>query len=231
VNTDIVQLNDEELNYWMSKMVVEVRKKKDVGDFYQPNTLYQLCCSLLRWLRDSGRPGLNSFSDPRFKHLQDCLDAEMKRLTRIGLGSENKQADPFSEEQENKLWELGLLGDYSAKVLLDTMVFLIGKHFALRSGKEHRSLRFSQFALVDATTKEPEKLIYISFGEKNNPGGLKHRAVKQKRIERYANETRPERCLVKLYKKYLAGCSETAIAKVVFYLSPQRGKKLSEKGR
>ncbi|CAB4002217.1 Hypothetical predicted protein, partial [Paramuricea clavata] len=56
VNTDIVELNDEELNYWMSKMVVEVRKNKDVGDFYPPNMLYQLCCGLLRWIRDSGRP-------------------------------------------------------------------------------------------------------------------------------------------------------------------------------
>jgi hypothetical protein len=39
-------------------------------------------------------------------------------------------------------------------------------HIALRSGKEHHSLRVSQFALVDATTKEPEKLIYTFWGEK-----------------------------------------------------------------
>jgi hypothetical protein len=49
--------------------------------------------------------------------------------------------------------------------------------------------------------------------------------VKQKTIEHYANETRPERCLVKLYKKYLAGCSETAIAaKDVFLFITSKSK-------
>ena len=63
----------------------------------------------------------------------------MKRLTRAGVGSSVKEAQPFSEEEENKLWDLELLGDNSAKVLLNTMVFLMGKNFALRSGKEHIS--------------------------------------------------------------------------------------------
>ena len=80
-----------------------------------------------------------------------------------------------------------------------TMVFLIGKNFSFRSGKEHRSLKFSQLRLEPASGNEPEKLIYTSFGEKNNLGGLKHRTFKRKRIEHYANDTCPERCMVNLY--------------------------------
>ena len=47
VNPDILNItHNEELNYWLSKFVVEVRKKKDPGTFYPPNTLYQLCCGI-----------------------------------------------------------------------------------------------------------------------------------------------------------------------------------------
>ena len=91
------------------------------------------------------------------------------------------------EDQEQKLWNLGLLGEDSPSVLLNTMVFLIGKNFSLRSGREHHNLKFSQLKLVPGTDREPEKLVYVSFEEKNNLGGLKHRNVRQKRIEHYAN--------------------------------------------
>ena len=84
-------------------------------------------------MRDNGRPELNFFTDTSFKHFQDCLDAEMKRLTAMGIGSSVKEAQAFSEDEENKLWNLRLLGDSSPRVLLDTMVFLIGKNFSLRS--------------------------------------------------------------------------------------------------
>ena len=89
-----------------------------------------MCCGLQRFLRDNGRPGLNVFEEPTFKHFQDCLDAEMKRLTNIGVGSTVKQAEPLCEDQEQKLWNLGLLGEDSPSVLLNTMVFLIG-HFTV----------------------------------------------------------------------------------------------------
>ncbi|CAH3126147.1 unnamed protein product, partial [Pocillopora meandrina] len=82
LNPDILNItHNEELNYWLSKFVVEVRKKKDPGTFYPPNTLYQLCCGIQRYMRDNGRPELNFFTHTSFKHFQDCLDAEMKRLT------------------------------------------------------------------------------------------------------------------------------------------------------
>ena len=144
VNPDILNItNNEELNYWLSKLDVEVRKKKDPGSVHPPNTLYQLCCGLQWHMRENDRPDLNVFTDPAFKHFQDCLDAEMKRLTGMGVGSKVKEAQAFSEQEEIQLWNLGLLGDSSPKVLLDSMVFLIGKNFSLRSGKEHRNLKFS----------------------------------------------------------------------------------------
>ena len=146
----------------------------------------------------------------------------MKRLTSLGMGLNVKQAQLFSEDEEEKLWSSKVLGSHNAQVLLDTLVFLIGKNFSLRSGQEHQRLRFSQLSLVGAKGNEEEKLVYCSFGEKNNLGGLKHCAVKAKRVEHYANRDRPERCLVMLHKKYLAKCPKEAIEKDSFYVSTRR---------
>ena len=55
----------------------------------------------------------------------------MKRPTGLGVGANVKRAEAFSEAQEDKLWNSKLLGDITASVLLNTMVFLIGKNFAL----------------------------------------------------------------------------------------------------
>ena len=78
-----------------------------------------------------------SSPDKLFKHLQDSLDAEVKRLTGLGVGSNIKEGQALSEDEENKVDKLRLLGDSSPGVLLDTMVFRIGKNFSLRNGKEN----------------------------------------------------------------------------------------------
>ena len=41
-----------------------------------------------------------------------------------GLDVQRKQAEPFSIEEENKLWSDSLLGADSPQILLDTMVLI-----------------------------------------------------------------------------------------------------------
>ena len=72
-----------------------------------------------------------------FDSAHRMLNGEMKRLRSIGLGVKTKRAEPISTEEENSLWEQGLLDAKFPQVLLDTMVFLCGMYFALRSVKEH----------------------------------------------------------------------------------------------
>lgn len=59
---------------------------------------------------------------------------------------------------------------------------------SLRSEKEQCNPAFTQFThACSGTEREPEKLVYYSFGEKNNLVGIKHRAVTEKPVEHYAN--------------------------------------------
>ena len=63
---------------------------------------------------DNGHREVNLFTDTLFRHLQGCLGAEMKCLTELGVGSNAKEAQSLSKD-ENKLWNLGL----HHRVLLD----------------------------------------------------------------------------------------------------------------
>lgn len=117
--------------------------RKQDGTYYPPNTLYQICVGVQRYLRENGFEDLNIFQDSQYKAFQDSLDARMKNLTRSGLGITVKQAKPILEDEEEILWSKGLLGDSNPKTLVNTLAFLFEKYFALRNGEEHRSL--SQF--------------------------------------------------------------------------------------
>ena len=70
--------------------------------------------------------------------------------------------------------------DGSPQVLLDTMVFLCGMYFALRSGQEHRSLQCSQIELFEP----PPYLVYNENYSKNNTA---QRKIKPKTVTHHAN--------------------------------------------
>ena len=168
--------------------------------------LYQMCVGIQRHLRDNGLAGLESFKSPDYKLFQDAIDSEMKRLTRKCVGVLTKQAGPITPHDEEIMWEKGVLGDQDPKTLLHTLVFLFGKFFALRSGEEHRSLTFEQLSVIQGDHIERTRLQYRSHGEKNHGGGLKQRNATPKVVEQHENVDKPERCVVRLYKKYISKC-------------------------
>ena len=106
----ILAKNSGELSRWLCRFVLEVRRQD--GKEYPPNTLYQICCGILRYVREMG-PDMDIFRQPAFSGFQKTLDSEMKRPKSCGKGSVPKRAEPISLEEENSLWEQGLLGDHS----------------------------------------------------------------------------------------------------------------------
>ena len=55
------QLSVDEMDFWLSKFVLEVRKAN--GDAYPLNSLYQLVCGLQRHLRNHGRADVKLFEN------------------------------------------------------------------------------------------------------------------------------------------------------------------------
>ena len=208
----LLTMQVSELNTWLSRFVVEVRRKD--GKHYPPNTLHQLFCGVLRRLREYS-PAKN----PEFDGFRKTLDAEMKRLKRSSeVPCAPKKAEPISAAEEEMLWENGVLGSHSPQGLVDTMVFMAGLYFALRSGDEHRHLKFRCIRLVEKPGCTP-CLIYTEATSENNPGGLKNRKLQNKEVTHYANLQRPDRCFVELYKKYCLH-RPPDVTGDAFYLTP-----------
>lgn len=94
----------------------------------------------------------------------------MKRLQRSGIGSKRRQAEPLTLEEEELLWKKGLLGSSNPQTLLDTILFMNGIYFALRSGAEHRQLRHDpcQIELVE----RPGERAYLRYTDAGFPTNL-----------------------------------------------------------
>ena len=208
-----------QLSHWMTRFVLEARKKN--GDPYPPNSLHHIVTGLMRHLRWSGRV-IDFFKDSNFIEFRASLDSEMKRLQSTGLGSVKRQAEVITEEDEETLWRKGLLGDHTPQVLLDSIVYYCGLHFALRSGKEHRQLRHfpCQIELVE-TAGQRSFLRYTEDQSKNHQGGLRARKVKHKVVIQHENTEDPKHCFVRLFKRYRQLCPANTPSHA-FYLQPSR---------
>lgn len=171
------------------------------GCEYPPNTLYHIVCGIQRYMRVT-TPGIDFiFKDAEFKSFIDSLNAEMKRLQSKGTGSTVKQAEPITIEEEELMWETGVLRDHCPRSLLNTMIYMNGLYFALRSGEEHRSLRRSPCQIeVIERPGERAYLVYREDISKHHPGGLKGRKMKPKIVTHHANTENPARCFVRLSK-------------------------------
>ena len=161
------------MNFWLAKFVLEVRRRD--GKAYTPETFYQICCDLLRLLKEADRGEVNIFANPMFVHFCVSLDAQMKELKATG-NHQVKRAEVISEEQEDCLWIKGLLGDKNPQQSLDILIFIrIWFCFALQGDVEHRRLRFylSQIQLVEPSNGR-SYLMYTEDVTKTNQGGIAH---------------------------------------------------------
>ena len=53
-----------------------------------------------------------------------------------------------TSEEEDLLWSIDILGMSSPRVLSNAILFLTGKVFCLRGGREHYALKLSQFTFA-----------------------------------------------------------------------------------
>ena len=166
-----------------------------------------LCCGVMRYLRECGRYELDLFKDSAFAEFRTTLDAEIKRIQSLGIGTKKKQLELFTDEEEKMLWQTGQFGDHSPQTLVDAMVFINGMYFALRSRGEHHNLRHNppQIELIE----KPGERAYLKYTKdisKNHPGGLKGRKHNPKVVLHHETANNPSCCFVCVFKLYQSKC-------------------------
>ena len=112
----------DSMKFWLCKFVLELRRAD--GEYYPPDTLYIICSGLNRSLKFCDRANINLLSNPEFSRFRGVLDAELKRFRSTGR-YQKKKAKVIRSEEEDLLWEKGLLGKHNPQVLLDTLVYYI----------------------------------------------------------------------------------------------------------
>ena len=106
------QITNKELNYWLSRFVLEARNKK--GEPYEGGTLYSLCSGVQWYIRaerqslaDRGQLcDLDIFKDTAFTYFRSAFDSVLKELHQQGVGITKKRAEAITEyieESENVL--------------------------------------------------------------------------------------------------------------------------------
>ena len=223
ISKQLESMSIVELNFALARFIVEVRKTN--GAPFPPKTVRQLILLLQMRLHCVGKC-YKLLSDRSFESLQNAVDNVMKRRAEMGLGLETKKAEVIDNNKEEFLWKTGILGSKNPQTLSDTMVFLIGLNFALRSGDEHRSLTRDQLKLCRGESGD-EYLLYTEKMSKTNRRGLRDYGVKRKEVKCFPNLQHPDRCLINLYKKYISLCPVPNV-NAPFYLQPLRKPKTTQ---
>ena len=142
ISSDLENLQDLDKKAFevaMCYFVCEVTKKKD-GSPYPGKTLYQMCEAIQKHL-NVNKIQWKLIHSNCFLDLRNVLDNVMKERTAMNIGVVTKQAQLISYDQEEVLWQKGVLGEDTPDKLRDTVQFLLGFNFFLRAVGEHYSLR------------------------------------------------------------------------------------------
>ena len=125
-----------DLEYALARFIREVRKV-DMSE-YPPNTLREIIIMIQMYLHENN-VNWKLLDGNNFSVLRNVLDNTMKERTSQGLGV-RISSDIILLADETKMFNKNILGDESPIQLLETLIYMLGLHLALRGGSEHGRL-------------------------------------------------------------------------------------------
>lgn len=213
---DYDEMLANDLDYLLQDFIVSARKENK--EPYPPASLRSIISGIIAYFRNNFNRSWDFFKDNEFSKSRKVLDAKMRELTRNGVGLNKKKAAPISVTSEQEMWDQGILGEDNPKKLMNTVLYLLGVQFALRSREEHRSLRFGDDSQLTLGVEDGvEFLKYREDCSKTRHGGIQDRFRQPKEAIVYSGVTDSRKDLVRLYKKYISHRPQSTKTKA-FYL-------------
>ena len=90
-------------------------------------------------------------------------------LRSVGVGREVKHARVLTKDDEEKLWQSGVMDTKTPKALQNAAFFIVRKMFSLRGGVELRNVKTSQIK----KESNPDRYVYTENVAKNGNGTFK----------------------------------------------------------
>ncbi len=162
-----------------------------------------------------------------FHPVRNTLDNLMKKHALERISKAANSSDPISQDEEDRLWDEGVLGEDEPDVLCNTIMYLVGLTFALRGGREQRALCCPGHEPQIQVKRNDEGVEYLEYHKdlrtKTNQGGLNSRKVMPKVVCAYGH-TNIDRNIVRLYKKYVSLLPTEAKSLALYKYSLARGR-------
>ncbi len=128
----------------------------------------------------------------------------MKELSTAGIICHKKQAQPITLQQEEEMWQNGILGNDTPEKLVNTLLYLIGIYFALHAYDEHKNLKVGTYSQLKIKIDPHTNYCYLEYMEnqsKNNQGGIKSLHHKTKVAKAFENLENLDRCIMRIFWK------------------------------
>jgi hypothetical protein len=202
--------------HWLGRFACETHNTS--GGQYPASTIFSLLSELLRRARaiDPHCPNFLDTKDTRFRQMHAIIDTYFRQLRESGVGAEVKHTNVIMKEEEDELWDKGVLGLDTPESLLRALFFSNGKSLCLRGGKEHRALKISQIV----RHHDPPHYVYTENGSKNRTGSLHQLRLENKRVTVFPCPEAGVRCHFSILEKYLSKLPPIAFEKDWFYMKP-----------
>jgi hypothetical protein len=116
VEGDLLSMDLETLSYSLGVFITEVRKEN--GDDYRSNTLYEIIIAIQHHLRKNGRL-VTLMDDVEFEGMRNILNKRMKDLVASSIGIERKQSEFITKAKFFPNYSLRAKGEtqtYSAEL-------------------------------------------------------------------------------------------------------------------
>jgi len=88
------------------------------------------------------------------------------------MGKRKNKSDPLNSEEEEKLWQLKVLGGNNPTSLNYTMFLLFSQQFGTRGCQEHKQFRIEDFKVVRNLSGNTLHVEWVEGLTKTRQGGL-----------------------------------------------------------
>ena len=191
----IEELVPDELNIYIGTWIKNL--KKENSEEYEPDSITGFFRNVNTHLQNVGYDE-DLLESPTFLMARQMVASKRKQLKGKGLGNKPNRCEAFTEEEENKLWELGLLGNETAESVQNTMWFFVTKCLGFRGRDESRKLKWGDLKLREdhAGVKFLEWI--KERGTKTRDGNTGH--TREFNPKLFENAKNKDRCPIAFYE-------------------------------